>query len=125
MLKAGLRMDTVTAQNWQTSETLAELSRTSTCTDRTVYSNRSDALYILTGINAYSSPRNTFYNSEKLADSLEDIKWPETSPACLVWFEDTRSYLLTPEELSSIVNISLLTEADDGAIYLISPPMHN
>ena len=109
-----------TSKTWQSSETLAELERTTACSERVIYSNRSDVLYILADIEAYSAPRKTFYASEKLADSLDDIRWPDASPACLVWFENTRDYLFTPEELSSIANVSLLVTADDGEIYLVS-----
>jgi len=107
---------------WKSSSTLAELERTPACKDSVIYSNRSDVLYIFAGITGYSTPRKTFYNSEQLADSLDHIRWPDTSPACLVWFENTRDYLFTPEELSSIANVSLLVKADDGEIYLVSTP---
>lgn len=117
-------------QSWQQSETIkyfdkylkAYLPRE----DRAIYSNRPDALYILTGIQAEAMPQRTYYNSEKLADDLSALegKWPENPMSYLIYFDQGRSYLYTVDELSTIADISLVTELSDGTIYRVSPKPH-
>jgi len=109
-------------EGWVNSETMRYLSEHDLCAGLQVYSNRPDTLYILNGINAELTPRKTFYNSEKMAQSLDSLvgKWPEASPACLIWFEAGRYYLFSVGELAKATSISPIAEFEDGEVYLVT-----
>jgi len=112
-------------RSWRQSETIQYL-QTSLFPDVTIYSNRPDALFFLTGLQAKSMPHKTFYNSKKLADDLSALegKWPEQPGSYLIVFEEGRSYLFAIDELRTIADISLVSELSDGEIYIASPKQH-
>jgi hypothetical protein len=47
-------------------------------------------------------------------------KWPESSPALLVWYEpNEKEHLYSPDELDSLANFELLFDSEDGRIFRI------
>jgi len=102
---------------WLNRETIEYLKKNPP--ETLVYSNRPDAIYILTGITARYPPRkNTerLYGMEQFKQSMERLKL-----SYLVWFKDSEnSMLYNAEELSEFFNVKHIAEVEDGDIYLIS-----
>lgn len=86
--------------------------------DAILYSNRSDALYILADAASQSVPSKHSYSVHELTRIRGE--WSEVSPGYLVWFDDSRPYLFTPEELNDIAELDLFADLADGKIYTVS-----
>ncbi len=88
-----------------------------------LYSNDSDALYILTDLVAQLSPRWTSYNATVVERTLEDLvdRWPREGQACLVWFERSeRPHFFSLEALRRVARLGLVARLEDGAIYTVA-----
>lgn len=111
------------SRSWQQSETIEYLRTHLLQEDVPIFSNRYDAIFILTGIQAESVPKRTYYNSEQLADDLGTLegKWPGYPMSYLIYFDQGRPYHFTIDELRAIANISLVAELSDATIYAVSP----
>ena len=106
--------------SWQTSETVAYLRSLSF--DGPTFSNAPDVTYILADRPTLFSPKETAGRSSLVLNTLDELAntWPESSPALLVWFDNAgRSYLYTPAELQTIVNIEPLARLGDGIVYCV------
>ncbi len=103
--------------SWRASE-MARFIREnpSSITDCQVYSNGSDALYVTTGVESRYPPDKS--RSAQMNDLLKRAAIPYNGQICLVWFDGIRrAYLLTPEELQVIVQLTQTEKLRDGAIY--------
>lgn len=109
------------SQPWQQSDTIKYLRTHLPQEDTAIYSNWAWIVIFSTGIQARNAPK--YHNSEKLADDLSTLegKWPEYPGSYLIYFDKERSGYFTVDELSSVADISLMTELSDGKIYRVLP----
>jgi hypothetical protein len=89
-----------------------------------VYSNRPDALYLLTGIATRLSPQKSYHNNfvRRNLVSLPQFQreLEAAGTASLVWFPDSpRRYLYTVDELPSSLGITRMATFPDGTIYTL------
>jgi hypothetical protein len=108
---------------WRESPTMGFVDGLPAGIESTIYTNASDAIYILEHRAAKSSPAKTHYRSSEVADDINDLagSWPEEGKAVLVWFEhQRRTYLYTPTELQTIANLDTLAGFEDGVVYRVS-----
>jgi len=108
---------------WRESPTMDFVKHLPAGMESTIYTNASDAIYILAHRMAKDSPSKTHYRSSEVANNITDLaeSWPEGGSGLLVWFERKgRTYLYTPTELSSIADLDTLARFDDGVVYRVS-----
>lgn len=89
-----------------------------------VYSNAPDAIYILTGMSARTSPRKDLYNSTATTtDNISKFRKLLTSESdtYLVWFNEVRwrDYLYSVEELGSSFDLEIVATCSDGNVYVV------
>jgi hypothetical protein len=108
---------------WRESSTIDFVERLPYGAEGTIYTNAPEAVYILAGRPAELSPRRTYYRSSQTVNNIADLagSWPQRGNCLLVWFERVgRSYLFTPFELESVVNLDTLAALEDGVVYRVS-----
>jgi hypothetical protein len=108
---------------WRESPTMDFVKHLPGGMESTIYTNASDAIYILAHRAAKTSPSKTHYRSSEVANNITDLaqSWPEGDKGLLVWFEHKgRTYLYTPTELSSIADLDTLAGFEDGVVYRVS-----
>ena len=106
--------------SWKDSQTIRYVAaNSSTCP---IYTNGADAVYLLDNLKVRSIPSKSS-GADVIADisSLERT-WPEEEKACIVWFHQItwRTYLFTPEELTSVSKLEKVIQLSDGTIYMVS-----
>jgi len=111
--------------DWQTSETASYLRRQILPgdIDIEIFSNDPEAVYILSGASASSSPEATGYKSGEPRRPIASIagKWPASQMAFLVWFHKTeRAHLFDVHELEQAVDLAAVEALKDGIIYEVS-----
>jgi hypothetical protein len=109
------------AKSWKNSQTIQYI-RENNLSNCTIYSNGADVTYLLININVNSIPSKSS-GANIIADtsSLRNV-FPQENKACIVWFNQItwRTYLFTPEELTSVTNLERVIQLDDGTIYVVS-----
>ncbi len=109
---------------WVESETIRYLNQQPTFeSECTIYTNSPDAAYLHAQLTTKRIPSMRVYNSTERVNDLASLRgsWPEEDNACLVWFDnDIRDYLITMDELKTIVDMELVAQLNDGAIYYIT-----
>jgi hypothetical protein len=108
---------------WKESTLFQYLAKQPIGTDNAIYSNAPDVLYVLADIKGKMSPTKTMDNCRVQINDISKLKgaWPSESGAYLIWSDkvDWRCYLFTPEELSTIADVRLITRLGDGEIYSV------
>ncbi|MBI5961527.1 MAG: glycosyltransferase family 39 protein [Chloroflexi bacterium] len=115
-MKEGLEGET-----WKTSATVHYLTASQLDKRCTLYSNRPDVINLLTLASANTLPPESTTSANQAAPDLSDLKgqWPESLPACIVWFFDDKGRVLTVDELEAIVETSVIEVFPDGTIYQV------
>jgi hypothetical protein len=108
---------------WRESEIVRYLSGSEGHLRGPIYSNAPEALYILTGLEARTSPKRTLYNSPQVDRSLPELAgtWPVEGSAWLVWFDrERRDYLYPVDQLERVAEVRPTRELVDGAVYSVT-----
>jgi hypothetical protein len=93
-----------------------------------LYSNDPFAIGYLAGTRATLSPRRHAYQAP--GSRVEDLPrlmnvLAASQPVYLVWFDDVpRDFLLSPEELATLVTLEPLMSVADGTVYRMTERMH-
>jgi hypothetical protein len=109
------------AKSWKNSQTIQYIreNNLSTCA---IYSNGADVTYLLLNINIKSIPSKSS-GANIIADtsSLQNV-FPRENKVCIVWFNQItwRTYLFTPDEITSVTNLERVVQLNDGTIYVVS-----
>ena len=111
--------------DWQNSETVnyLQMQIIPVGDDAAIVSNRPDAIYILSGASAASSPEARGYMSSEPRMSITSLagKWPSANTTFLVWFYRTeRAHLFEVNELEQIADLTIVEALTDGIIYEVS-----
>lgn len=110
-----------TDRTWQYSATIEYLrSHQNFLSAYTIYSNGTDAIYLLADLNSTRLPNKSFWGGEGISEiDLLNGSWLEENSACLVWFNNItwRDYLYSPNEILEIIRLEKIVELDDGTIY--------
>ena len=111
-------------QAWADSETMQFLREHRTPdSERLIYSNGPDAVYILADIAARMSPVAGRWGTPEGVNGVSGLRdsWPEGSSASLVWFDRIdREYLHTVDELQTVANVQQVIRLEDGALYSVA-----
>jgi len=109
------------AKSWKNSQTIQYI-RENNLSNCTVYSNGADVTYLLLKINVKSIPSKS--SGANIIADISSLKntFPQESKACIVWFNQItwRTYLFTPDELTSVTNLERTVQLDDGTIYIVT-----
>ncbi len=109
---------------WRESESIRYLQNHRNEYGTKAYSNRSDAVYLLTGIKTLYSPARTFYQSSDTATTLSQLQgvWPDTAGSVLIWFNNIkgREFLFSEKDLGGIADLSPVIRFSDATIYSIT-----
>ncbi len=99
---------------WRNSPLIARLAALSPGTP--IYSNRGEAIYILTGRNSYGLPHSD--GSERARKELAALRTTLREGGVLAYFDDVdRPYLLSLGQLAAAVPLRTVLRSGDGALY--------
>ncbi|MCG8314449.1 MAG: glycosyltransferase family 39 protein [Pseudomonadales bacterium] len=115
-------------KTWRDSQLMNHLKETSDYKNAVIFTNASEAIFLLAGINAVETPAKRQYNSQSPTGvnslNLFEIH-SEFDGALLAWFDNTdRAYFYNPQELSSMSRLSILHRFEDGTLYKVERPRH-
>jgi len=111
------------SQHWKKSEMINYLIEHEPYNSNlSYYSNKPEAVYILTSIVSKRSPAKTFYNStEPFSGDRKDYIWARNKNVFLIWFNETKyDFLFTLEELQIKNKMEKVVHLKDGDIYTFS-----
>lgn len=106
------------SSEWKESELVAVTGRLPT--SAVIYSSTPDGIWAVTRREPVMlSPRLNSYRSSRLVDEIPPafLRDAACSEAYLAWFDDARTYLRTPEQLSEIATLEPLARTSDGTLY--------
>jgi hypothetical protein len=103
------------SRSWRESEVIARVAKLPP--DVPVYSDRSDAIYILTGRSTFTLPERDGSEGARKDLAVMRTRLQEDAGVVVYFAGVQRPYLLPQEELKAALPLRLVFQGKDGALY--------
>lgn len=112
------------SQAWRESQTIQYLvQHPNIKSECPIYTNDRYSIFILAHLSTTSALNQIEYGSPETGIAKLKGFWPEQDEVCLVWFNHSTEsdfFYYSFDEIQAVANLSLISQFDDGAIYLVS-----